>query len=542
MAIHRSARQTFLAIALAMAAPAGVAQPQQVLFPGMEGQELLDAIRSEFAPDSTLGYDIARDSMLARTQRASGEVACVYTGFTIQLAPGVDPSTNAFAQGINTEHTWPQSMGTSVEPSRSDMHHLFPVREAVNSARGNYPLAEIPDPAVDSWYRLDVTQTSAPAVALDEWSERDNSHPVAPFTARFEPREDHAGDAARAAYYIRAIYPDRVAAAGADDFFEVQREDLLSWTYADPVDADEYARAQWIASHQGSMNPFVLDSTLGRRAYGERIDAGGGPPPAYAATVWVNEIHYDNEGTDVGEFVELVIPADVDPTDVVVTLYNGNGGAAYDTRSAVTGTAGTTAPGFAFYTLDYGGTTPLQNGSPDGIAVTIEGEVVLFASYEGVFTAVDGPAAGLESVDIGVGETASTPAGQSIALRGSGSAYRDFEWFPPAPASPGDVNPGQTFVPVAAEPDPAAASQLIVIGPNPFRSQTRLELDLAAAGPVIVDVFDALGRRVARLLDATLPTGSHALAMSAADLSPGIYAVRFLSRTDSIVRLVTLSR
>jgi hypothetical protein len=29
--------------------------------------------------------------------------------------------------------------------------------------------------------------------------------------------------------------------------------------------------------------------------------------PALANNVWINEIHYDNSGTDAGEFIEVVI-------------------------------------------------------------------------------------------------------------------------------------------------------------------------------------------------------------------------------------------
>ena len=528
---------------MALASAGAGAQPQQVLFPGLEGQPLLDAIRAEFTPDSTLGYNVARDSMLAYGQRTDDQVACVYTGFSVVLTPGADPSTDAFNQGINTEHTWPQSMGTSVEPSRSDMHHLFPVREDVNSSRNNYPYAEIPDAMADAWYRLDESQSTIPVVAIDEWSERDSSHPVAPFTARFEPREDHAGDAARAVLYIRTIYPDRVGAAGADDFFEVQRPDLVTWTYADPVDDHEYARSNWVGSLQGSMNPFVLDSTLARRAYGERIDVGGGPPPTYAATVWVNELHYDNEGADAGEFLELAVPTSIDPSTVTVTLYNGNGGAEYDTRTAADGVAGASDGGFTLYTLHYAPSTPIQNGAPDGIAVSVEGEIVLFASYEGTFTAADGPAAGLASVDIGVSETGTTPAGHSVSLQGTGSAYAEFSWSGPAPASPGAINPGQTFLPVANQPDaPVLYASLRVVGPNPLRTSTLMEVTLPRPAATRLEVFDALGRRAAVLIDDQLTSGTHDVRWDAFGLPAGIYLLRLSAGETSSSRRVTVVR
>jgi hypothetical protein len=288
----------------------------------------------------------------------------------------------------------------------------------------------------------------------------------------------------------------------------------------------------------------VLDSTLARRAYGQRIDAGGGPPPAYAATVWVNEFHYDNEGTDTGEFLELAVPATVDPSTVTVTLYNGNGGAAYDTRAASDGVAGASTGEFTLYTLHYGvATTGIQNGSPDGIAVTVEGEVVLFASYEGTFTAIDGPAAGLVSLDVGVAETGSTPVGQSLSLRGSGSAYADFTWFNPGPATPGGVNVGQSFVPVASEPNaPAAPAALRIVGPNPLTTFTRLEVTLAGSETVTLEAFDALGRRVDVLADGHLPAGTSVMTWDAARLPNGVYLLRLTAGGTTELRVVTVAR
>src|SRR5438046_1080259 len=45
------------------------------------------------------------------------------------------------------------------------------------------------------------------------------------------------------------------------------------------------------------------------------------------------ELHYDNTGTDVGEAIEVSGPAGVDVTGWQVVLYNGNGGASYDTKT-----------------------------------------------------------------------------------------------------------------------------------------------------------------------------------------------------------------
>ena len=52
-----------------------------------------------------------------------------------------------------------------------------------------------------------------------------------------------------------------------------------------------------------------------------------------AAQVRISEIHYDNAGTDAGEAIEVSAPAGTDLTGWQIVLYNGTGGASYDTRS-----------------------------------------------------------------------------------------------------------------------------------------------------------------------------------------------------------------
>ena len=163
---------------------------------------------------------------------------------------------------------------------------------------------------------------------------------------------------------------------------------------------------------------------------------------ASAQSVFINEIHYDNTGGDVGEFVEIAGPAGTDLTDWDVVLYNGSNGTRYGTIG-LSGTIDDEGNGFGVLSFDMEG---VQNGAPDGLAlVDAGGNVVQFLSYEGSFTASGGPADGQTSTDIGVDEDPAPPAGQSLQLKGSGTTYGDFAWSAPSPDSPGRVNDGQTF-------------------------------------------------------------------------------------------------
>lgn len=149
--------------------------------------------------------------------------------------------------------------------------------------------------------------------------------------------------------------------------------------------------------------------------------------------VRISEIHYDNNGTDTGEAIEVAGPAGTDLTGWSVALYNGSTGEEY-TTTALSGTLPATCGDMGVTVLNYP-TNGIQNGSPDGIAlVDASGAVVEFLSYEGDFEAAEGPAAGMTSTDVGVAESSSTPAGYSLQ-RTSASA-----WNAPAESSFGSCN------------------------------------------------------------------------------------------------------
>ncbi len=164
--------------------------------------------------------------------------------------------------------------------------------------------------------------------------------------------------------------------------------------------------------------------------------SSGGDP-----VVWINEFHYDNAGTDVGEFVEIAGTAAFDLSACQVVLYNGSNGTSYNTI-VLSGAIDNESNGFGALSFAQAG---IQNGSPDGLALVCNGTVVEFISYEGSFTATDGPAAGMTSTNVGVSETSGTPVGQSLQLGGSGNMAADFAWEAPAAESPGSLNANQTI-------------------------------------------------------------------------------------------------
>jgi len=235
----------------------------EILFPGIFGEDLKQLLVNNYTTSSTLGYNNARDIMYSEIDIKDGnQLTGVYSGYTITLNLSQDPSTNAYEQGINCEHTWPQSLGSGSEPMKSDMHHLFPTKSNVNSSRGNDPFDEVVDGLADKWYRNDYYIQSIPSEFIDEYAEKYN--PANQNDERFEPREEQKGNTARAMVYFYTMYSQEAD----NNFWELQKETLFNWNYIDAPDLEEINRTWEIASHQQNKpNPFVIDPTIFDRIY-----------------------------------------------------------------------------------------------------------------------------------------------------------------------------------------------------------------------------------------------------------------------------------
>ncbi len=160
-------------------------------------------------------------------------------------------------------------------------------------------------------------------------------------------------------------------------------------------------------------------------------------------SVFINEIHYDNAGTDAGEAFEIAGPAGTDLAGWSVVLYNGSNGAVLQHDCALRDDP---EPAGRLRHALLPAENGIQNGAPDGMALVDAGSnVVEFLSYEGTFTAVGGPANGMTSTDIGVSEPSSTPVGDSLQLTGAARWVATSRGLPHRLITFGDVNAGQTF-------------------------------------------------------------------------------------------------
>jgi len=229
---------------------------QEEIAPGLNGDELLNYIQNYYTTSHVESYNSARDILYEEIENIDGYVHCIYTNFSVELDDFADPSTHLYENGINCEHLWPQSLGAENSPMKSDMHHLRPCKDNVNSSRGNKAYNNINDYLTDTWFWLEYESSSIPTSNINEYSE--NS------TNNFEPREEVKGDIARAMFYFYTIYQN----VADDNFFNLQKDILYQWHNEDPPNNLEINRTWNIANYQNNIpNPFIIDDSLIYRIY-----------------------------------------------------------------------------------------------------------------------------------------------------------------------------------------------------------------------------------------------------------------------------------
>lgn len=159
------------------------------------------------------------------------------------------------------------------------------------------------------------------------------------------------------------------------------------------------------------------------------------PPQPIQTNIWFNELHYDNVGVDTNEGFEIAGIAGTALSDYSVYLYDNSAGPAFGqvySNMVLSGTIPDEQNGYGAVWFGFGGEiNQMRNGS-DGLALVYQGtQVVQFLSYEGAFTASNGPANGLLSEDIGTRESSSfTPVDFSLQVCGTGTTRSAFTWLP----------------------------------------------------------------------------------------------------------------
>ncbi|MCF7808122.1 MAG: T9SS type A sorting domain-containing protein [Candidatus Marinimicrobia bacterium] len=213
--------------------------------------------------------------------------------------------------------------------------------------------------------------------------------------------------------------------------------------------------------------------------------------------LFINEVDYDQEGTDAAEYFELAGPAGTYNT-VTVDLINGNGGTSYRTVDLGNITLANESSGYGFYVVGRASipnvdTTPsgwpdenaIQNGAPDGIVLKVGGSIVDAVAYEGDMNDADGNP--MESAD---GDYAGADSSMyRVGLDGSNWVY--------GANSPGTINTGQTFVPAPvfgtltqtpATPNETESANICVVVTDPDGTVSSVVLSYTVDGGSAVEV------------------------------------------------------
>jgi hypothetical protein len=163
-------------------------------------------------------------------------------------------------------------------------------------------------------------------------------------------------------------------------------------------DGSNTFRVEIVAAEMQSPVNFILNWTGPSAHSFGNVNAGQSFSSAPApATIFINEIHYDNSGRDVGEAIELAGPAGTDLQNWQLVLYDGTSGTVYDTIN-LNGIIPDQQNGYG--TLSFA--VPNLRDGRGGIALVDPTNSVVriefrrqFLSYGGEFTAVGGPADGI---------------------------------------------------------------------------------------------------------------------------------------------------
>lgn len=153
---------------------------------------------------------------------------------------------------------------------------------------------------------------------------------------------------------------------------------------------------------------------------------------------WINEIHYDNEGTDINEFVEVIVesPEQWYLGDLALYMYNGYDKKPYCLDTIDEFDLGDRIGQFQFYTWYHRG---IQNDM-EGMILVFKDSLCDIIAYEGSFIGESDPALGKEFPDIGVYETGYGSDLNSLYLSGMPGS----EWLYGL-STPGALNTDQEF-------------------------------------------------------------------------------------------------
>ena len=255
---------------------------------GLSGSSLQDALHEiindhtkfPYTSSSTDVWDVLKD--VDEDPSNSSNVILIYTGRSQAKSENSGESSTSGNNRWNREHVWSKSHGfpNESDTAYTDIHHLKPCDESVNSSRSN---KDFDDGGSAHSEATDCNYDS------DSW----------------EPRDAVKGDVARMMFYMEVRYDPGVHTDGTTYDLELvdntgtsgatfgKLSTLITWHSNDPVDDAERTRNDEVYSYQGNRNPFI--------DYPEFVSSiwGSGPlSPSNLATTSISENSLSLSWTD----------------------------------------------------------------------------------------------------------------------------------------------------------------------------------------------------------------------------------------------------
>ena len=233
-------------------------------------------------------YQQQTDKYYENGSPVSGYIYEFYSG--VKWPNAWDANAGSTTGGYNREHCWCQSnsvpngsssqlWGTS--GGGSDMHHLRPTENRINSTRGNDKYGTVSNRDSNKAYAKYGSSTTY--------------HAGYSGGSVFEPLDSKKGDVARIIMYVYLHYNSYTVSdlfgsygttngSGSSSYFATSLLSmtktmnansesaaltmLLNWNTSDPVDEIEQRRNEQVAIYQGNRNPFIDNSNYANLIWG----------------------------------------------------------------------------------------------------------------------------------------------------------------------------------------------------------------------------------------------------------------------------------
>ena len=256
------------------------------------------------------------------TKNADGKtVVDIYTNCTYTCNGALKwISSGNVGDGMNREHTVPQSWFNKQDPMVADAFHIYPTDAKANNNRSSFLYGEFSGKGTS--YSTNKCSESGKK-GTSEWKAGTTSYTyngqtyVASTTYSstvYEPDDEYKGDLARSYFYMATRYSDVCSgwsggAFGSDNngLKAYTAELMLKWHRLDPVSEKELIRNEVIygnpiynksSKKQGNRNPFI--------DYPELVEYIWGNKKGQSVTISALDSPYANESSQGIDEVEIM--------------------------------------------------------------------------------------------------------------------------------------------------------------------------------------------------------------------------------------------